>query len=172
MVRVELEYERARPVLESILAYSIGRFVTREYQVRFGRRMAGAGEFGGLIITGAGIGAQFLADIPYEEDIRTIASAAGLSGLDDLIKVYVYEEPIAWFSDANTLIVRKLGAFSTTVDNWSVIVDGSTVSVSAVEGGPDKATIHLASAVAKGTHDVVVYVSGGKKAFSGKLYVP
>ncbi len=172
MVRVRFEMEKARPILANMLGYGLGKFVTREYQIRFGRRLAGAGEFGGLVITAAGAAVQFLEDIPYESDVKQIAGVAGLAGLDDLVDVYVYDEPIAWFTDANTLVIRNLGAFSSAPADWSVIVDGSPVSVSSVEGDTGKATLHLATAVAKGKHDVIVSVKGGRKAFSGKLYVP
>ena len=53
-----------------------------------------------------------------------------------------------------------------------MLVDGAEVTVSSVEGGTDKATLNLSSTVDKGKHDVIIYVEGAKKAFSGKLFVP
>jgi hypothetical protein len=172
MVRVELRFENAREALSNFLGYSMGRWLGREYQIRLGRRMLGAGEFGGLALTIAGGVAQFVKDYAYESDVKRIASGVALAGLDDAIRVYVYDEPIAWFTDANTLVVRNLGTYSGTADDWTVLVDGSAVSVSGVEGDTGKATLYLGTAISKGKHDVVVLVKGGKKAFSGKLVVP
>jgi hypothetical protein len=108
----------------------------------------------------------------YEEDVRRLASGLALAGLDDMVKVYVYDEPIAWFADANTLIVRNLGAYSGTAGDWTVLVDGSSVPVSGVEGDTSRATLHLGQAISKGKHDVVIFLKGARKAFSGKLVVP
>jgi archaellum component FlaG (FlaF/FlaG flagellin family) len=69
-------------------------------------------------------------------------------------------------------VVRNLGAYSGTAGDWTVLVDGSGVTVSAVEGDTGKATLHLGTAISKGKHDVVVILKGAKKAFSGKLVVP
>jgi hypothetical protein len=172
MVKVELKFDHVRPTLGNFLGYAIGRWAGREYQVRFGRRIANLGELGGLALTAVGGLAQFVRDYQYEEDVRRLASGFALSGLDDVIKVYVYDEPIAWFTDANSLIVRNLGAYSGTAGDWTVLVDGSGVTVSSVEGDTGKATLHLGTAIPKGKHDVVVILKGAKKAFSGKLVVP
>jgi hypothetical protein len=172
MVKVELKFDHVRPALGNFLGYAIGRWAGREYQVRLGRRIANLGEFGGLALTAVGGLAQFVRDYQYEEDVRRLASGFALAGLDDAIKVYVYDEPIGWFTDANTLVVRNLGAYSGTAGDWTVLVDGSGVTVSAVEGDTGKATLHLGTAVSKGKHDVVVILKGATKAFSGKLVVP
>jgi hypothetical protein len=172
MVRVELKFENARDALGNFLGYSIGRWLGREYQVRFGRRVMGAGEFGGLVLTAVGGAIQFVKDYAYESDVRKIASGFALGGLDDLVRVFVYDEPIGWFTDANTLVIRNLGTFSSTAGDWTVLVDGSGVTVSSVEGDTGKATLHLGTAIPKGKHDVVVILKGAKKAFSGKLVVP
>jgi hypothetical protein len=170
MVKVELDYTRARPVLGNLIGYGIGRWAGRELQIRRGRSLAK--EYGGLALTIVGGVAQMLTDYPYEDDVRKIASGFALAGLDDLIRVKVYDEPIAWFTDQNTLVVRNLGAYSDTVGDWTILVDGSKVSVSDVDGDTEEAVIHLSTAVSKGRHDVVVMVSGGVKAFYGKLVVP
>jgi hypothetical protein len=172
MVRVEIKFDNARDALGNFLGYMIGRWLGREYQVRFGRRVMGAGELGGLVLTAVGGATQFAKDYAYEGDVKRVASGLALAGLDDLVRVYVYDEPIAWFTDANTLVVRNLGAYSRTASDWTVIVDGSSVSVSDVEGDTSKAIIHLGTAVSKGKHDVVVLLKGARKAFSGKLCVP
>jgi hypothetical protein len=172
MVKVELKFDHVRPALGNFLGYAIGRWAGREFQVRMGRRIANLGEFGGLALTAVGGLAQFVRDYQYEEDVRRLASGFALAGLDDAIKVYVYDEPIAWFTDANSLVIRNLGAYSGTAGDWTVLVDGSGVTVSSVEGDASKATLHLGTAVTKGKHDVVVILKGAKKAFSGKLVVP
>jgi hypothetical protein len=172
MVRVELKFENARDTLGNFLGYSIGRWLGREYQVRMGRRIANLGEFGGLALAVVGGAIQFAKDYAYESDVRKIASGFALAGLDDAIKVYVYDEPIGWFTDANTLVVRNLGAYSGTAGDWTVLVDGDAVSVSGVEGDTSKATLHLGTTVSKGKHDVIVMLKGARKAFSGKLVVP
>jgi uncharacterized protein (DUF2147 family) len=69
-------------------------------------------------------------------------------------------------------VVRNLGAFSSDKTKWKVIVDGASVDIASVEGDTGKATIHLASTVSKGKHDVIVTLDGSRKAFSGKLFVP
>jgi hypothetical protein len=170
MVRVELDYKRARPVLGNLIGYSIGRWAGREFQVRKGRSIAK--EYGGLALTIVGGAAQLVTDYPYEEDVRRVASGLALAGLDDIIKVRVYDEPIAWFTDQNTLVVRNLGAYSNRPEDWTVRVDGSSVSVSGVDGDTEEATINLGTTVSKGKHDVVIIVAGGAKAFYGKLVVP
>jgi hypothetical protein len=170
VVKVELDYKRARPVLGNLIGYSIGRWAGREIQIRRGRSIAK--EYGGLALTIVGGAAQMLTDYPYEEDVRRVASGFALAGLDDIIRVKVYDEPIAWFTDQNTLVVRNLGAYSDKTDSWTVLVDGNRVQVSDVDGDTEEAVIHLSTAVSKGRHDVVVMVSGGVKAFYGKLVVP
>jgi hypothetical protein len=172
MVKVELKFENARDALGNFLGYSIGRWLGREYQVRMGRRIAGLGEFGGLALTAIGGATQFIRDFAYESDVKRVASGFALAGLDDLVRVYVYDEPIAWFTDANSLAIRNLGTYSGTAGDWTVIIDGSGVSVSGVEGDTGKATLHLGTAISKGKHDVVVILKGARKAFSGKLVVP
>jgi len=174
MVRVVVEYERFRPVVESLLAYGIGRYIANQFVNRFGRRYAG--EFSGLILTGAGIASNIITDIPYESDVKQIASAMGLAGLDDLVKVYVFDETVAWFTDANTLVVRNVGAFSSTATHWEVYVNGSKVSVSSVEGSESKVVLHLASSAPKGWVNVIVKPAIPDKpmarGFAGRLYVP
>jgi hypothetical protein len=172
MVKVELKFDHVRPALGNFLGYAIGRWAGREFQVRMGRRIANLGELGGLALTAVGGLAQFVRDYQYEEDVRRLASGFALAGLDDAIKVYVYDEPIGWFTDANTLVIRNLGVYSGTAGDWTVLVDGSSVTVSGVEGDTGKATLHLGTMVSKGKHDVIVLIKGGKKAFSGKLVVP
>jgi hypothetical protein len=172
VVKVDIKFDHVRPMLGNLLGYGIGKWIGREYTIRFGRSIGNAGEFGGLALTIAGGVAQLLRDYPYEEDVKRVASGFALAGLDDLIAVRIYDEPIAWFTDSNTLVVRNLGAFSNTASNWTVRVDGESVSVSSVEGDAGSATLHLATAVSKGKHDVIITVAGATKAFSGKLYVP
>jgi hypothetical protein len=172
VVKVDIKFDHVRPMLGNLLGYGIGKYIAREYQLRFGRRVANAGEFGGLALTAVGVAAQMIRDFEYEEDVRRIASGASLAGLDDLIAVRVYDEPIAWFTDSNTLVVRNLGAFNSDKTKWEVLVDGSSVGIASVEGDAGKATIHLSTAVQKGKRDVVITLEGAKKAFSGKLFVP
>jgi hypothetical protein len=172
MVKVELKFDNVRDALGNFLGYSIGRWLGREFQVRIGRRIAGLGEFGGLALTAVGGAAQFVRDFAYESDVKRIASGFALAGLDDMVRVYVYDEPIGWFADANTLVVRNLGAFSNKAEDWTVLVDGSSVTVSSVEGDTGRAILHLGTAISKGKHDVVVTLRGAKKAFYGKLVVP
>jgi hypothetical protein len=157
-------------MLANVVGYSIGKWIGREYQLRFGRRVAG--EFGGLALTIVGGAAQLVRDYQYEEDVRRVAAGAGLAGLDDLIAVRVYDEAIAWFTDANSLVIKNLGAYSSNASDWSVIVDGKSIPVSDVEGDTNRAILHLGSAVSKGKHDVIVTLRGASKAFSGKLVVP
>ena len=172
MVRVEIKFDNARDALGNFLGYTIGRWIGREFQIRIGRRIAGLGEFGGLALTAVGGATQFIRDFAYESDVKRVASGLALAGLDDLVRVYVYDEPIAWFTDANTIVVKNLGAFSNKTEDWSVIVDGSSISVTGVEGDTDRATIHLGTTISKGKHDVIVILKGAKKAFSGRLVVP
>jgi hypothetical protein len=170
MVKVEIKFDHVRPMLANIVGYGIGKWVGREYQLRLGRRVAE--EFGGLALTIVGGAVQLVRDYQYEEDVRRVAVGASLAGLDDLITVRVYDETIAWFTDANTVVIKNLGAYSSNASEWSVIVDGRSVSVSDVEGDTNKAILHLASAVSKGKHDVTITLRGASKAFSGKLVVP
>jgi hypothetical protein len=172
MVKVEIKFEHVRPMLTTTLGYGIGKYITREYQIRYGRRLMNAGELGGLAVTAVSAGLQMVRGYEYEEDVRKIATGAGLAGLDDLVTVKVYDEAIAWFTDQNSLKVRNLGAFTSDRTKWRVIVDGSNVDVSSVEGNTGEATIHLATAISKGKHDVVITLEGARKAFSGKLFVP
>jgi hypothetical protein len=172
MVKVDIKFDHVRPMLANTIGYGIGKWITREYQIRFGRRIANAGEFGGLAITMVSAGLQLVRDYQYEEDVRRIAAGAGLAGLDDLVSVRVYGEAIAWFTDQNTLVVKNLGAYNSDKTKWSVLVDGSEVSIAGVEGDTGKATIHLSTTVSKGMHDVIVVLEGARKAFSGKLFVP
>jgi hypothetical protein len=172
MVKVDIKFDHVRPMLANVLGYGIGKWVGREYQIRYGRRIANAGEFGGLALTVIGAAAQMVREYQYEEDVRRIASGLALTGLDDLINVRVYGEPIAWFTDANTLKVRNLGAYTSDRTKWSVIIDGASVDIASVEGDTGEATIHLATAIPKGKHDVVITLEGARKAFSGKLFVP
>jgi hypothetical protein len=172
MVKVDIKFDHLRPMLTTTLGYGVGKWISREYQVRYGRRLANAGELGGLAITAVAAGLQLVRDFEYEEDVRKIATGAGLAGLDDLIAVRVYDEPIAWFTDANTIKVRNLGAFTSDKTKWRVIVDGSIVDIASVEGDAGKATIYLAKTVPKGKRDVVIVLEGARKAFSGKLCVP
>jgi hypothetical protein len=172
MVRVDMKFDHLRPMLANVLGYGIGKYITREYQIRYGRRVANAGEFGGLAVTAVSAGLQMLRDYEYEEDIRRIASGAGLAGLDDLVAVRVYDEPLAWFTDSNTLIIKNLGAYNSDKTKWKVLVDGESVGIASVEGDSAQATIHLSTAVQKGKRNVIVTLEGAKKAFSGKLFVP
>jgi hypothetical protein len=172
MVKVDIKFDHVRPMLGNVLGYGIGKWIGREYQIRFGRRIAGAGEFGGLAITAVSAGLQMIRDYEYEEDVRRIATGAGLAGLDDLVSVRVYGEAIAWFTDQNTLIVKNMGTFSSDKTKWKVLVDGNSVGIASVEGDTGKATINLSDAVSKGKHEVVVTLEGARKAFSGKLFVP
>jgi len=172
MVKVDVKFDHVRPMLGSVLGYGIGKWITREYQIRFGRRVMNAGEFGGLAITAVAAGLQLVRDYQYEEDVRRVATGAGLAGLDDLIAVRVYDEPIAWFTDQNTLVIKNLGAFSSDKTKWKVLVDGESVDIASVEGDTGKATINLSSTVSKGKHEVVITLEGARKAFSGKLFVP
>jgi hypothetical protein len=172
MVKVDIKYEHLRPMLSNVLGYGIGRWVGREYQLRFGRRISNLGEYGGLTLTVVGATAQMIRDFEYEEDVRRISAGFALAGLDDLISVKVYDEVLAWFTDQNTLKVRNLGAFTSDRTKWRVIVDGNSVDIASVEGSTGEATIHLATTVSRGKHDVVIMLDGAKKAFSGKLYVP
>jgi hypothetical protein len=172
MVKVDIKLDHVRPLLANVVGYGIGKWVGREYQVRFGRRIAGAGEFGGLALTVVGGALQMVREYQYEEDVRRISAGFALTGLDDLVSVRVYDEPIGWFTDQNTLVVRNLGAYSSDKTKWSVLVDGAEVGIASVEGDTGKATIHLSSTVTKGKHDVIVTLEGSRKAFSGKLFVP
>jgi len=172
MVKVDIKFEHVRPMLANILGYGIGKWIGREYQIRFGRRLMNAGEFGGLAITVAGAAAQMVREYQYEEDVRRVATGLALAGLDDLVAVRVYDEPIAWFTDQNTMIIRNLGAYSSDKTKWKVIVDGAEVGIASVEGDAGEATIHLATTVSKGKRDVVITLEGARKAFSGKLFVP
>ncbi len=172
MVQVDFKIDNARPWLGYLVGYTIGKWAAREYQLRFGRRVGNLGEFGGLALTVVGGAVQFLKDYAYEEDVKRIAGGVALTGLDDLFTVRVYDEPIAWFTDQNTLVVKNLGAFSNDKTKWSVMVDGSNVSIASVEGDTGKATIYLSNTVSKGKHDVIITLEGARKAFSGKLFVP
>ena len=172
MVKVDIKFDHVRPMLANTLGYGIGKWIGREYQIRFGRRLMNAGEFGGLAITVAGAAAQMVREYQYEEDVRRIAAGLALAGLDDLVAVRVYDEPIAWFTDQNTMIIRNLGAYSSDKTKWKVIVDGAEVGIAGVEGDAGEATIHLATTVSKGKRDVVITLEGARKAFSGKLFVP
>jgi hypothetical protein len=172
MVKVDIKFDHVRPMLSTVLGYGIGKWIGREYQLRFGRRIAGAGELGGLAITAVSAGIQFVREYQYEEDVKRIATGAGLAGLDDLVAVKVYDEAIAWFTDANTMVVKNLGAYNSDRTKWTVLVDGENVNIASVEGDTGKATIHLSSAVSKGKHEVIVMLEGARKAFSGKLFVP
>jgi hypothetical protein len=172
MVRVDIKFDHVRPMLSTTLGYGIGKYIAREYQIRYGRRTGNLGEFGGLAVTIVGGALQFVRDYEYEEDVRRIAVGASLAGLDDLVTVRVYDEPIAWFTDSNTLVVKNLGAYNSDKTKWEVLVDGSNVGIASVEGDAGKATIHLSTAVQKGKRDVVITLEGAKKAFSGKLFVP
>ena len=172
MVKVDIKFDHLRDMLSTTLGYGIGKFIAREYQIRFGRRIANAGEFGGLAITAVAAGIQMVREYEYEQDVRKIATGAGLAGLDDLVAVRVYDEPIAWFTDQNSLKVRNLGAFSSDKTKWSVIVDGSSVDIASVEGDTGEATIHLATAIPKGKRQVIITLQGSRKAFSGTLFVP
>jgi hypothetical protein len=172
MVKVDIKFDHLRPMLTNVLGYGIGKWITREYQLRFGRRIGGLGELGGLTITAVTAGIQLIRDYQYEEDVRRIASGAGLAGLDDLIAVRVYGETIAWFTDQNTLVVRNLGAFNSDKTKWTVIIDGTEVGIASVEGDTGKATINLSNAVSRGKHEVIVTLEGSRRAFSGKLFVP
>jgi hypothetical protein len=172
MVKVDIKFDHVRPMLSTTLGYGIGKWIGREYAIRFGRRIANAGEFGGLALTVVGGALQLVREYQYEEDVRRISAGFGLAGLDDLIAVRVYDEPIAWFTDSNTLVVRNMGAFSSDKTKWKVLVDGESVSIASVEGDAGKATINLSTAVQKGKRDVVITLEGAKKAFSGKLFVP
>jgi hypothetical protein len=172
MVRVNFDISKFRPWLGYLVGYSVGKWMTREYQLRFGRRTGNLGELGGLALTLAGGAVQFLENYPYEEDVKRIAGGVALTGLDEIFTLRLYGEPTAWFTDQNTLVVKGLGAFSSDASKWSVLVDGDRVTVSSVEGSTDRATINLSSAVSKGKHDVIISVEGAKKVFSGKLFVP
>jgi uncharacterized protein YneR len=172
MVQVDFKIDNFRPWLGYLVGYSVGKWVTREYQIRYGRRVGNLAEYGGLALTAVGGAVQFLKDIPYEEDLKRVAGGVALTGLDEVFKTRLYGEPIAWFTDQNTLVVKGLGAFNSDVTKWVVIVDGETVTVSGVDGGTDRATLNLATTVSKGKHDVVITVEGARKAFSGKLFVP
>jgi hypothetical protein len=172
MVQVDFKLDNFRPWLGYLVGYSVGKWLGREYQIRYGRRIGGLGEFGGLALTAVGGAVQFLKDIPYEEDLKRVAGGVALTGLDEIFKVRLYGEPIAWFTDQNTLIIKNLGAFDSDTNKWAVLVDGDRVDVSSVEGGTDRATINLSETVSKGKHDVIVFVQGARKAFSGKLFVP
>jgi len=172
MVKVDIKFDHVRPMLSNVLGYGIGKWLGREYQIRFGRRIANAGEFGGLALTVVGGALQMVRDYQYEEDVRRISAGFALTGLDDLFTVRVYDEPIAWFTDQNSLVIKNLGAYSSDKTKWTVLVDGAEVGIADVEGDTGKATIHLSSAVSKGKHDVIVTLEGSRKAFSGKLFVP
>jgi hypothetical protein len=172
MVKVDVKFDQVRPMLSTMLGYGIGKYVAREYQVRYGRRIMNAGELGGLALTVVGAAAQMIKEYQYEEDVKRITIGLALTGLDDLIAVRVYDEPIAWFTDQNSLRVRNLGSFTSDKAKWRVIVDGATVDIASVEGNTGEATIHLATTVPKGKHSVVITLEGARKAFSGKLYVP
>jgi hypothetical protein len=172
MVQVDFKLDNFRPWLGYLVGYSVGKWAGREYQLRFGRRVGNLGEFGGLALTAVGGAVQFLKDIPYEDDLKRVAGGLALTGLDDLFAVRLYGEPVAWFTDQNTLVVKGLGAFDSDVSKWTVLVDGDSVSLSSVDGGTDKATLNLSTAVSKGKHDVIILVEGARKAFSGKLFVP
>jgi hypothetical protein len=172
MVKVDIKFDNVRPMLSNVVGYGIGKYITREYQIRYGRRLMNAGEFGGLAITVVTAGLQLVREYEYEEDVRRIASGAGLAGLDDLIAVRVYGEALAWFTDANTIKVKNLGAFNSDKTKWRVLIDGTSVTIASVEGDTGQATIHLSDTVSKGKHDVVITLDGARKAFSGKLFVP
>jgi hypothetical protein len=172
MVKVDIKFDHVRPMLANTVGYGIGKWIGREYQIRYGRRIANAGELGGLALTIVGAAAQMVREYQYEEDVRRIAAGLALTGLDDLVSVRVYDEAIAWFTDANTLKVKNMGAFSSDKTKWRVIVDGASIDIASVEGNTGEATIHLASTVPKGKHDVIVTLEGSRKAFSGKLFVP
>jgi hypothetical protein len=172
MVKVDIKYEHLRPMLSTTLGYGIGKYIAREYQLRYGRRTGNLGEFGGLAVTIVGGALQFVRDYEYEEDVRRIATGASLAGLDDLVAVRVYDEAIAWFTDQNTLVIKNMGAYSSDKTKWEVLVDGSSVSIASVEGDASMATIHLSTAIQKGKRNVIVTLEGAKKAFSGKLFVP
>jgi len=117
VVKVDIKFDHLRPMLANVLGYGIGKYIAREYQLRFGRRVGNLGEFGGLALTVAGGALQMIRDFEYEEDVRRIAVGASLAGLDDLIAVRVYDEPIAWFTDQNTLVVKNMGAFNSDKTN-------------------------------------------------------
>jgi hypothetical protein len=172
MVQVDFKLDNFRPWLGYLVGYSVGKWAGREYQLRFGRRVGNLGEFGGLALTVVGGAVQFLKDIPYEEDLKRVAGGLALTGLDEVFTVRLYGEPVAWFTDQNTLVVKGLGAFNSDVSKWTVLVDGATVTISSVEGSTDRATINLSEAVSKGKHDVIIGVEGARKSFSGKLFVP
>jgi hypothetical protein len=172
MVRVDFKLDHVRPLLANVVGYGIGKWVGREYQIRYGRRVANAGEFGGLALTVVGGALQFVREYEYEEDVRRVSAGFALAGLDDLIAVRVYDEAIGWFTDQNTLVIKGLGAYSSDKTKWSVLVDGAEVGIASVEGDTGRATIHLSTAVSKGKRDVIVTLEGAKKAFSGKLFVP
>jgi hypothetical protein len=172
MVQVDFRLENFRPWLGYLVGYSVGKWAGREYQLRFGRRVGNLGEFGGLALTAVGGAVQFLKEIPYEEDVKRVAGGLALTGLDEIFTVRLYGEPIAWFTDQNTLVVKGLGAFDSDASKWEVLVDGDEVTISSVEGSTDRATINLSDTVSKGKHDVIVTLEGARKAFSGKLFVP
>jgi hypothetical protein len=172
MVQVDFKLDNFRPWLGYLVGYSVGKWVAREYQLRYGRRVGSLGEFGGLALTAVGGAVQFLRDLPYDEDIKRIAGGLALTGLDEVFTVRLYGEPVAWFTDQNTLIVKNLGAFDSDKNKWEVLVDGASVTISSVEGSTEKATINLSTAVSKGKHDVIITLEGARKAFSGKLFVP
>jgi len=172
MVKVDIKFDHVRPLLANVVGYGIGKWVGREYAIRYGRRVANAGEFGGLVLTVVGGALQMVRDYGYEEDVRRISAGFALTGLDDLVAVRVYDEPIAWFTDQNTLVVKNLGAFNSDKTKWKVLVDGAEVGIASVEGDTGKATINLSSTVTKGKHEVVITLEGARRAFSGKLFVP
>jgi hypothetical protein len=172
MVQVDFKIDNFRPWLGYLVGYSVGKWAGREYQIRFGRRVGNLAEFGGLALTLVGGAVQFLKNYPYEEDVKRIAGGLALTGLDEVFSVRLYGEPIAWFTDSNTLVVKELGAFTSDTSKWRVLIDEEPVTLSSVEGDTGRATLNLSTAVSKGKHDVIVFVEGARKAFSGKLFVP
>ncbi|MEM4004640.1 MAG: hypothetical protein QXM43_03270 [Desulfurococcaceae archaeon] len=87
----------------------------------------------------------------------------GRSGVKDAVKLFVDKPAMCWAVDANTIECINFDTTAVTVK-----INGQAVQFT-IEGSADYFKIHLATALAGGSYDLLV--TGNTKAFSGKIYV-
>ena len=177
MVDVNRLVKKIQERIESGVAFMIGAYGNEYVSERLARKYLG--EWSELA---TGLGGAIALDIigltksvtGYERYVDKVVDGLSDYGMAKTVMHYkLLKRPIAYFKDANTIIVKNMDIDEISTATVKVYVDDVQYNVSAVEGETGSFTVSLASAVDKGWHKLLIVAGNQKKdAIRRKAYVP
>lgn len=167
--------ERLKERIMSGVGFALSAYINKYASERLARRYLK--EHSEL---GIGMGSALVYDLAlkdrlakYDPYLNKVIDGISDYGFWAEAKWKLLKEPLAYFSDANTIHVINMDIDTIDATSVKVYVDDAEVTVSGTEGEVGDFTISLSNPVDSGWHKVVIEAGNTKKdVFRGKLYVP